>query len=213
MPEPVRLLLVRHGEQVRTGDDGPLTERGERQVRLLAAVLALGPDDLLVASPLRRARQTAAAFARPARVYDDLCEFRFGPSWRWEQADRREDLALWRPQDRVAGGESMAEFQTRIDAALAELAGTGAPRIVVCVHSGVIDAALRWAFGATAGTPWTTEAELPHASVTELWHWPTGRHPRGAPRHTLLVRLGDVGYLPAELVTDGPPPLLPVPLR
>ncbi len=203
MSDPVRLLLVRHGELVRSGDDGPLTERGQRQVRHLAGALEPAPGDLLVASPLVRAQQSAEALGRPVRVYHDLREFWFGPTWQWEQSEQREDLVLWRPADRVAGGESMAEFQTRVDAALADLTGSGAARVIAFVHSGVIDAALRWAFGATPDTPWTTEAEVPHASITELWHWPSGRHPRGAPRHTLLVRLGDVAHLPAELVTDG----------
>lgn len=71
----------------------------------------------------------------------------------------------------------------------------------MCVHSGVIDAILRWAFGGTPDTAWTTEAMAPHASITELRHWPTGRHARGAPRYTVLVRVGDVGHLPADLVT------------
>lgn len=71
----------------------------------------------------------------------------------------------------------------------------------MCVHSGVIDAILRSAFGGTPDTAWATEAMAPHAAITELRHWPTGRHARGAPRYTVLVRVGDVGHLPADLVT------------
>ena len=48
---------------------------------------------------------------------------------------------------------------------------------------------------------WTTEVEAPHASVSELQHWPKGQDLRGAPRHTLVARLGDVRHLSPELVT------------
>ena len=47
-----------------------------------------------------------------------------------------------------------------------------------------------------------TEASLPNASVTEIEHWPTGRRSGGAPRFTLVHRVGDVSHLPRELVTD-----------
>jgi hypothetical protein len=47
-----------------------------------------------------------------------------------------------------SGDESMAEFQQRIDRAVGELvARNPAGRIILCTHSGVIDAILRWAFG------------------------------------------------------------------
>jgi broad specificity phosphatase PhoE len=62
----MRLLLVRHGETVGNilrqlqGDDDPLTERGRRQAREVAAYLA-GRGDVraLYASPLIRAFETA----------------------------------------------------------------------------------------------------------------------------------------------------------
>jgi hypothetical protein len=72
----------------------------------------------------------------------------------------------------------------------------------MCVHSGVIDAILRWVFGLSPNTAWTTEAVVAHGSITELRHWPDGRHAQGAPRHTQLVRLGDVSHLPADLISD-----------
>jgi hypothetical protein len=68
-------------------------------------------------------------------------------------------------------------------------------RLILVVHSGVLDAIVRWAFGLGPDAAWTTEVAAPHASITELEYWPRGRHPAGAPRHTNLVRLGDVGHL------------------
>ena len=76
-------------------------------------------------------------------------------------------------------------------------------RLVAVVHSGVMDAVVRWAFSLAPDVPWTTEVSVPNASVTELHHWPQGRHPTGAPRHTFVARLGDVSHLSPELVTDG----------
>jgi broad specificity phosphatase PhoE len=209
MSEPVRpadrrgvcLVLVRHGEQERSGQDGPLTERGLRQAVAAAAAVSLTAADVLICSSRRRARQTAACFGPGAEVIDDLDEYRFGPDWSWQHADAREDLALWRPEHH-AGGESMAEFQRRIDRAVVGLVERNPPgRIVLCVHSGVIDAVLRWVFGASPDVAWTTEAVVAHGSITELQHWPTGRHARGAPRHTVVVRVGDVGHLTADLIT------------
>jgi broad specificity phosphatase PhoE len=117
-------------------------------------------------------------------------------------ADEREDLALWRPEDRRPGGESLREFQRRVQGVLTELvSGPPSVRLVLVVHSGVIDAALRWAFGLGPDTPWTTEAAVAQASITELHHWPQGRHRLGAPRHTFLVRLGDTSHLSPHLIT------------
>jgi probable phosphoglycerate mutase len=201
----VSLVVVRHAEQERDGQDGRLTARGRQQAATLSDALALTPADLVASSSRRRARETAAALGSAAEIaaeiLDGLDEYRFGPDWTWQHADDREDLVLWRPEDR-AGAESLAEFQARVDHTVESLVDRKPPgRIVMCVHSGVIDAILRWAFGSKPDTAWTTEAVVPHASITELRHWPTGRDVRGAPRYTVLVRVGDVGHLPADLVT------------
>jgi broad specificity phosphatase PhoE len=198
----VVLVLVRHGEQERTGQDGPLTARGHRQAAALGAAIAPGATDLLVCSSRQRARQTAELIGPGAEVFDDLDEFRFGSDWSWQHGDAREDLVLWRPEHRF-GAESMAEFQRRVDRVVDALVARDPPgRIVMCIHSGVIDAIVRWAFGHTPDTPWTTEVAVPHASITELQFWPMGRHVRGAPRHTLLIRIGDAGHLPPDLRTE-----------
>jgi broad specificity phosphatase PhoE len=45
-------------------DDGPLTAVGRVQARAAGSASALGDDDRLVSSSLRRAVETAAAFGR-----------------------------------------------------------------------------------------------------------------------------------------------------
>lgn len=115
-------------------------------------------------------------------------------------------LRPWRPEDRVWTGCAvrgrLREFQARVEGALrALLRDPPTGRLVLVVHSGVLVAVLRWAFGLWPDTAWTTEVSAPHASITELEHWPKGRHPTGAPRHTVLARLGDVSQLPPDLIS------------
>lgn len=78
------LLLIRHAEPVRIEDaegpaDPPLRERGQRQAELLGEWLATEPLDSIWASPLRRARETAAAVAThhglEVMIDDELAEF------------------------------------------------------------------------------------------------------------------------------------------
>lgn len=62
-----RLVLVRHGEAAAAWDDAAdpgLSALGRAQAEAAADVLAAGPPLDLVTSPLARARETAAAFAR-----------------------------------------------------------------------------------------------------------------------------------------------------
>lgn len=65
----MELLLWRHGDAAETeagGDGRPLTERGQRQARRVAAWLHLhAPADLrIISSPAQRCRDTAAAVGR-----------------------------------------------------------------------------------------------------------------------------------------------------
>ncbi|CAN5712365.1 hypothetical protein BH24ACT4_BH24ACT4_13990 [soil metagenome] len=73
MPRPTHVLIVRHGESTWNADgrwqgqaDPPLTARGRDQAR--AAAESLPAVDLVVTSDLRRAADTAALLAGPART-------------------------------------------------------------------------------------------------------------------------------------------------
>jgi probable phosphoglycerate mutase len=200
-----RLVLVRHGQHDYTVEDGPLTDLGCRQARLVASALPGRDIDVLLCSPLRRAVETAQRFGRAFEPVDGLREFDFGPAAPAAEAmvERREDLALWRPDDGFADGETLAGFQARVGATMDELtrAHDGAG-VVAVTHAGFLDAALRWAYGIGPAEAWVTEAAFRNASITELEVWTTGRHPRGAPRHTVIHRVGDASHLPRELWTD-----------
>jgi broad specificity phosphatase PhoE len=105
----------------------------------------------LLASPLRRARETAAAFG-PATVEPRLVEMDWGAWEGWTLAERRaadpagvaaieaRGLDLCPP-----GGERPRDVVARLAALFADLAGAG-PRVLV-THKGVIRAAMAFATG------------------------------------------------------------------
>jgi len=66
----VRLFLVRHAHSEPGDPDSlrPLSPRGREQARELGERLAAAEPELVLASPLLRARETAAAIAKAAGV-------------------------------------------------------------------------------------------------------------------------------------------------
>ncbi len=132
-------LLLRHGQTALSTErrfagrgDIPLTEVGLRQATAAAGRLAArGSVDVIVTSPLQRARRTAEAVAEatgaPLQVEDDLVEADFG---KWEgltfaEASARwpEEVSAWLGSADVAppGGESFAAAARRVSTALDRL--------------------------------------------------------------------------------------------
>lgn len=148
---------------------------------------------------------TAAVLGNSFAVLEGLEEFDFGSAAprTAEMVAQRIDLTLWQADDCFPGGESLRTFQERVSKAMQQLVADHLGTTVVAVtHSGFIDAALRWAYDARPEDDWVTEAVLPNGSVTEVEHWPRGRHAEGAPRFSLVHRVGDVSLLLPELVTE-----------
>jgi probable phosphoglycerate mutase len=126
-----RLFTVRHGEtewsrsgQHTSHTDLPLTEHGIEQGAVVAEKLAGESFELVLCSPLRRARETCrlAGFADVAELCDDLPEWDYGEYEGLTSAqirDRRPGWVLWR--DGCPGGESPAEIGARVDPLVAEL--------------------------------------------------------------------------------------------
>jgi probable phosphoglycerate mutase len=144
-------LLLRHGQTALSTErrfaglsDIELTETGVRQAKLAGERLAArGGVDVIVASPLRRTRQTAeeVAAATSARVEydDDLRETDFGD---WEgltftEAQRRwpAEVAAWLADPAAAppGGESFAAVAIRVQAAWERLMAAHARETVLVV--------------------------------------------------------------------------------
>lgn len=77
-----RLFLIRHGEAAAAwggADDDPgLSERGRAQAEAAAATLLAEPGLQLISSPMRRCRETAAAYegavGRVARIEPRVSE-------------------------------------------------------------------------------------------------------------------------------------------
>ncbi len=171
------LILVRHGETpanaghlIQGRTDLSLDDRGRRQARAVAGV-ASGAS-LVVCSPLRRARQTAAAMAPGPKVvvderwveldYGELDGRPVGEAWAplWEQ---------WRrdPEFAPAGGESLATVGRRVRAACEELVEAASTSdVVVVTHVSPIKAAVIWALGVGDEAAWRMFCDL--ASVTRL---------------------------------------------
>jgi len=208
----VRLLLVRHGRvdpSVAIDASTPLDEVGRAQSEHAASMLVGAGVHRIFSSPTRRALETAeiigTALGLEPEVDAPLREFELGTegATSGEAAQRpRPDLALWRPEHRVRrDAESLGDFQSRVTAMLTAMTLQARPHdvYVLVTHAGVINAALRWAVGMASNNGWFFGAVTPRGSVTEIEHWPRGRHEEGAPRYSVLHRLGDVGGLASEL--------------
>jgi 2,3-bisphosphoglycerate-dependent phosphoglycerate mutase len=125
----VEIVFIRHGqpEWIRDGlnvENPPLTELGHEQAWAMARALASEAFDEVYASPLLRARQTAAplfeALGREEQIAPWLEEIR-DPAWHGtpqENAQAAYDELRARPVDDrwdgLHGGESIREFTQRI---------------------------------------------------------------------------------------------------
>jgi probable phosphoglycerate mutase len=136
----MEVVLVRHGEtewtrtRQHTGrTDLPLDEEGREQAQLVGDALRGRAFGLVLASPLRRARETAelAGFGAVAQLREDLAEWDYGDyegRTTKEIRSERPDWSLWR--DGVPGGESPAEVGRRADRVLDEIRGAEADTLV-----------------------------------------------------------------------------------
>lgn len=149
--QATKTLLLRHGQTALSTErrfaglgDIPLTDIGREQAAVAAARLAeRGGIDLIVTSPLQRARRTAAAVAAatgaPLQVEDGLAETDFG---KWEGLTFAEaaqqwpdELSAWLASTEVAppDGESFASVSSRVLAALDRLLAVPGPRTLLLV--------------------------------------------------------------------------------
>ncbi len=150
----MHLTLIRHAESTwnATGQwqgqsDVPLSPRGRLQARALATRMFGAEFDHAYASDLSRVVETAAALGAPVLPDPRFREIDVG-AWagltRDEVAARFADevAALRRGRAvRIGGGESMEEFEGRVDAAIDELRERHRDRRVLLVtHGGVVRA-------------------------------------------------------------------------
>lgn len=157
------LILARHGRTAANASgellgrrDPELDAAGEAQAAAIGRALA--GADRVIASPLRRCQQTAAAIGVPVETDERFIELDYGelegtpvgdvPASTW--AAWRADTS-WRPES----GESLDDLAARVWPALAELVDDAATRdIVVVGHVSPIKAAVAWAIGAGIESQW-----------------------------------------------------------
>ncbi|HUR75597.1 MAG TPA: bifunctional RNase H/acid phosphatase [Sporichthya sp.] len=166
------LRLLRHGETPHTIEkrfsgtrfDPPLSERGQGQARAAAKHIAsLGGTEVIVASPLTRARQTAQAVADElgleVSIDEDLRECDFG-DWdglTFAEAQERAGGALstWMANPEIAppGGESLLQVAARVAEAQQRILAANAGRgVLIVAHVGSIKMLVRAALGAPIST-------------------------------------------------------------
>ncbi len=188
------LIFLRHGVTRHTGarrfsgpggDDPGLTDEGFAQAERAAQALAAdGGVDVILASPLQRTRDTAAAveaaLGLPVVLEDDFRECAFG-DWdgltldevqaRWPaELDRWLDSMEYAPP---GGGESITEVQRRVEAALGRTLSSYAGQTVVVVsHVNPIKLAVRYCLDAPLNT--INRMLLAPASFTTLSFYESG---------------------------------------
>ena len=164
-PASTLVLLVRHGQTPTTGKVLPgrapglhLADVGNQQAQRAADRIAeLKTVDAIYASPLERARETAApiAAARGMKVQIDkgLLECDFG-DWTGAELKKLMKLPEWGTVQRAPstftfpGGESFNAMQTRMVTAIDRLRVLHAGGVIVCVsHADPIKAAVAHAMG------------------------------------------------------------------
>lgn len=169
------LILLRHGRtEANAGGllqgriDPELDELGRLQAA--AAAAAIGPVDRVISSPLRRARETAAAFGAPVEIDDRFIELDYGD---WEAKPVRdvpaETWAEWRSDldFRPPGGETLAELGDRVRGGLDDLAADAIHAdIVIVSHVSPIKASAAWALGTGDETTW--RMYLAQASISRI---------------------------------------------
>ncbi|HEY4332272.1 MAG TPA: MSMEG_4193 family putative phosphomutase [Ilumatobacteraceae bacterium] len=163
--KPTLVILVRHGQTPTTGKLLPgrapglhLAEAGHAQAQAAAERLtALPKVDAVYASPLERARETAApigkALGHKVIIDRGLLECDFG-EWTGAELKKLMKLPEWTTVQRspstfrFPGGESFTEMQTRIVSAIDRIRAQHPGGVVVCVsHADPIKAAVAHAMG------------------------------------------------------------------
>ncbi len=159
----MELLWVRHGEpeRIETGTGVPadpaLTVRGREQADRLAAWLACEPIDVVLSSPQRRARETAAPIAAahgldvqiaPGLVEYDVKSDSYIPMEELKERNDPHLMAMYEGRWEEFGAEPADVFRARVAAAVDEIVSAHAGRRVVAVcHGGVINVAFAIALG------------------------------------------------------------------
>lgn len=198
------VVVVQHGEKAQVAGDPGLTSEGERQAATTAGWLVENCPTVaaIVASPLRRAQETArpigAAFGLGVAT-----DARFRERMNWDDDARLSQVDFLREWQRATSdrsyqpivGDSSLDAADRFIAALADLEHRGAAVVVVVAHGGVTVDALRTLTGdetVLEADPTLIADGVPSCAITQLAvgngaievvHFPSTRHLTNTTRH------------------------------
>ncbi len=171
-------VLVRHGEtdwnathRIQGSTDIPLNDLGREQAKLAADGLRDIVWDVILASPLQRAYQTAAIIMRELGLDESVIVT--NPELRERSYGLAEGLTMIErsarfPDDIWPEAETKEDMSVRVGAVLHELALTHAgKRILVVAHGGWIRAALRIA---SSFDKKISDTHIANASRTYVYH-------------------------------------------
>lgn len=152
-----RIYLTRHGEtewnkqrRFQGSKNSELTEKGLLGAELLSARVEDIKLDLIVASPLKRAYQTAEIVRGNKNVeiitHDGLKEINLGDfeGMRWEEIEEISNGILCKITEdpfnnRYPNGENLMEFYSRVESALKEIIDKNRNKdILIVAHGGTI---------------------------------------------------------------------------
>ena len=188
---PTTIYFIRHGETILTPTrkfsgtgslDPELTADGLAQAARVAAEVAKLKPEVLISSPLQRARQTADAIAATTGLEviedKDWYELSFG-SWDGKsieevKAENPDDYQAWLNSSsyRPGGGESYDEARIRVEAAMEKVvAEYPGKNVVVVTHNGVIKSAANIAIGGPNDGVFHMDATP--CSISSISIWPS----------------------------------------
>ncbi len=203
----MKLFCVRHGEtvfnqagRIQGQFDSQLSPLGRRQCVAVAEALAGQAIDVVIASPLTRALESAQVIADrlglSVTLDPRLMEIHAGvfQGHSWDEIEVRypSEAAEWRTQDpdfRIPGGESRRDVMQRAGAALADVRETGYRQAIVVAHGGSLSAAFKALLGIPAER---NPFSLLNASISTI----------GWDKDVKLLSLNDVAHL-RDLVSGG----------
>lgn len=185
------VFLIRHGETLLTplkkfSGDGPLnpelTEQGLAQAELVAKAVADLNPEVIIASPLKRTRQTADILSRTTGlpvIYDDAwleCSFGVWDGLSIDEVKEKypADYYAWLCSTGFAPpqGESYESVSVRIDEALEKISAMyPGQRVAVITHNGAIKTAAKLAIGAPTDSIF--HIDIAPCSITTLSIWPS----------------------------------------
>ncbi|MDU0479231.1 bifunctional RNase H/acid phosphatase [Staphylococcus chromogenes] len=186
--KPTRFILLRHGEtamsvakQYSGLSDPELTDNGQAQAAAAATRLAqYGAIDVILASPLQRAQQTAKAVADrlglEVETVDTLRELDFG---RWEgktfaevQEEDAEVHRDWLADTKVEapGGESVQQVARRVKKFVDDTCSRyEGKNVLVVSHVTPIKCVLKQALGASPSVVHRIHLNLASVSIVEFY--------------------------------------------